>query len=273
MLYNTEAYVIRTIPYGETHAIVTLLTPSGTIAAMARGAKKPQSRLAGGVQLCVRAMYTLYQGRGMGNIQQLEVVDSYRKLREELHLSAYGAYFCELVAACSEERPNGSEAVYRWFGAALDRLRDMRDKPQVVARIWEAKVLRLIGASPNWDACVRCHQPFGRDTAYYLPGEGGFVCSSCFETKQQESLVLEEMAQETVFPASSTRGAVAVPGTVPRILAQFSSVPWERIGTVKLGSNTEDAIRRVLRLQLHDYGGLSLKSRDFVDSIDELWSP
>ncbi|QSO52653.1 DNA repair protein RecO [Alicyclobacillus curvatus] len=293
VLYNTEAYVIRTLPYGETHAIVTLLTPSGTIAAMARGAKKPQSRLAGGVQLCVKAMYTLYQGRGMGNIQQLEVVDSYRKVREQLQLAAYGAYFCELVAACSEERPNGSEAVYRWFGAALDRLRDMRDKPQIIARIWEAKVLRLLGASPRWDRCVRCGEPLGGDpaggeTAYYLPGDGGFVCSSCLAVSRQDSAAggsqqgtssgrtatsLGDLPSgRDVTSGAGRNPAIPVPLSVPRVLAQFSTVPWERIGTVKLGSVTEDAIRKVLRLQLHDYGGLSLKSRDFVDSIDELWS-
>lgn len=252
MLYNTEAYVIRTIPYGETHAIVTLLTPSGTIAAMARGAKKPQSRLAGGVQLGVKAVYTLYQGRGMGSIQQLEVLDSYRQLREQLDLAAYGAYFCELVQCVCEERPNGSEVVYRWFSAALDRLREGHETPRVVARIWEAKVLRLLGVSPRWNNCVHCGNALNGDKAVYVARDGGFVCPDCFRN------------------SGDSRGVIYVPLVVPKVLEQFSQVPWERIGKVRLSASTEHGIGKVLRMQLHDYGGVALKSREFVDSIDEL---
>lgn len=257
MLYNTEAYVIRSIPYGETHAIVTLLTPSGTIAAMARGAKKPQSRLAGGVQLGVKALYTVYQGRGMGNIQQLEVLDSYRQLREQLDLAAYAAYFCELVTSVSEERPNGSEIVYRWFDQALSRLRDGRESASTVARIWEAKVLRLLGASPKWDECIRCGAQLTGNNTLYTVRDGGFICERCFT---QEGGERHDM-----------RGVLSVPPSVPKVLEQFRVVPFERIGQVNLGASTLEGIRSVLRYQLADYGGLSLKSREFVDSIDELW--
>lgn len=231
---------------------------------MARGAKKPQSRLAGGVQLCVKAVYTLYQGRGMGNIQQLEVVDAYRKLREQLDLAAYAAYFSELVAAVGEERPNGSEAVYRWFSAALDRLRDGRDNPQIVARIWETKVLHLLGASPIWNQCVRCHTELAQETVFYAPGEGGFLCPSC-------QVELEQQSVQGSFHAGR-RGAFPVPSSVPKVLAQFRNLPWERIGQIRLSPNTAEVIRNVLRYQLADYGGLSLKSREFVDSIDALWT-
>lgn len=263
VLYNTEAYVIRSIPYGETHAIVTLLTPSGTVAAMARGAKKPQSRLAGGVQLCVKAMYTLYQGRGMGTISQLEVVDSYRHIREQLELSAYGAYFCELVAAVSDERPGGSEAVYRLFGGALDRLRVGQPSAQIVARIWEVKVLRYLGASPRWDECIRCKKPLdGHAPVHYSAMDGGFVCETC-RSGVAQTVANTGRHQSTLLP---------VPAAVPRVLQQFAEIPFERIGEVRLSVATEASIRKVLWFQMVDYGGLNLKSREFVDSIDELLS-
>lgn len=243
--------MIRSIPYGETHAIVTLLTPQGKLAAMARGAKKPQSRLAGGVQLCVHAMYTLSQGRGMGTVQQLEVVDAHRPLRERLDLAAYAAYFCELVGSAADERPNGSDVTFRWFNSALSRLAQGEPPPSVVARIWEAKVLRLIGASPDWLHCVQCGRSLSTGVQY-APANGGLICFECSQGDGRRS----------------TNSISTLP-SLPGILDQFARVPWERIGAVRLNDQTRAQLSQILRHQLHDFGGLSLKSRSFVDKVDD----
>lgn len=257
MLYNTEAIVIRTIPYGETGAIVTLLTPQGTVAAMARGAKKPQSRLSGGVQLCVHGIYTLSQGRGMGTISQFEVIDAHRKLHQELDLAAYAAYFCELVRAAAEERPNGQESLFRSFKECLNRLLSGREIPSVIARIWESKVLLYLGASPDWTSCVQCGSELV-PLAWYYPHLGGFTCSTC-----HASLVAEHRGG---FP-------IQTPSAIPKILSQFSRTPWERMGDVRLQPQTQKLLEQILRHQLADYGGVSLKSRSFVERINELWRP
>ncbi|MDX1771670.1 MAG: DNA repair protein RecO, partial [Planococcaceae bacterium] len=47
MLNRVEGIVLKTRDYGETNKIITLLSSeTGKITAMARGAKKPASRLA-----------------------------------------------------------------------------------------------------------------------------------------------------------------------------------------------------------------------------------
>lgn len=256
LLYNTEAIVVRNIAYGEAHAIVTLLTPSGLVAAMARGAKKPQSRLAAGVQLVVEGMYTLYRKSGMGTLSQLEITNSRRSLREHLLLAAYAAYFCELVSAVAEEAPNGSEVVYRSFQAALNRLEACVEKPPVTARIWETKVLRMLGASPNWMECVACHSDVESSGAYSMV-DGGFLCKACTE--------------RMVNVNDSRRPILFVPGVVPKVLKSFETVPFERVGRVSLSSATFDGMKKVLEIQLREFAGLSLKSKRFLDSIDEVF--
>lgn len=236
--------------------IVTLLTPQGTVAAMARGAKRPQSRLAGGVQLCVHGIYTISQGRGMGNLSQLELVDAHRPLRERIDLAAYAAYFCELVAACSEERPGGSRVVFEWFRDALARLSRSSEPPAVVARIWEAKVLRLIGASPDWQHCVQCGARLA-SRPVYVPRLGGMVCGECAAAAEQSRFGWTD--------------AVRVARAVPSVLYQFAAVPWEKIGAVQLRGETLSQVATVLRIQLRDFGGLSTKSRDFVDRMEALF--
>lgn len=254
MNYNTEAVVIRSIAYGETHAIVTLLTPSGTVAAMARGAKKPQSRLAAGVQLCVKGMYALYQNSGMGTINQVEVQDARRHLREQLEPAAYAAYFCELVRAVAQERPSGSHAVYAQFNGALDRLGKTMtgdDTAEVIARIWEAKILRMLGASPEWTRCVRCGVVMTQG-AWYSAQEGGCICSACQTADQTSGL------HSVGMPLANA---------LPRVLESFSTVPWERLGSVRLSEQGLSTINQVLRAQMLDFAGLSLKSRHVLESL------
>ncbi|MDQ0190470.1 DNA repair protein RecO [Alicyclobacillus cycloheptanicus] len=251
MIYNTEAVVIRSIAYGETHAIVTLLTPNGTVAAMARGAKKPQSRLAAGVQLFVKGMYTLYQNRGMGSLNQVEILDARRPLRENLDLAAYAAYFCELVHAVAEERPHGSHAVYTQFEGALQRLLAEPAMAGVFARVWEAKVLRMSGASPDWTRCVRCTQPL-EGTVGYSSTEGGFLCQRCQAADEAVGV------RSRLIPASPA---------LPRALESFSRVPWERLGQIRLSEASRRTLNEILRAQLLDFAGLSLKSRTILESI------
>lgn len=253
MLYNTEAVVIRSIAYGETHAIVTLLTPSGKVAAMAKGAKKPQSRLTAGVQLCVHGMYSIYQKTGMGTLSQAEVLNSYRSLREQLEMAAYAAYFCELVAAVSDDRPNGDARVYRLFLGALNRLTQAGENPALTARVWEAKVLRLLGASPDWRECVRCQVTLA-DGIVYSPAEGGFLCPSCARNLH-----------------GLGKPVIPVPAGIARILEMMTGVPWERLGQVNLNPRTQASLKQVLQFQMTEFAGLSLKSLEFLNSLDE-WS-
>jgi DNA repair protein RecO (recombination protein O) len=240
------------MPYGETHAIVTLLTPSGMVAAMARGAKKPQSRFAAGVQMCVQGLFTISQRSGMGTVQQLEIIQSRRGLRERLDLAAYAAYFCELVQSVAQDRPHGSEAVYNLFAGALDRLQIGQEPPSVIARIWEAKVLQWVGVNPTWSRCTRCHETI-TGPALYIPREGGMVCEHC-----------------SLADVDTLRSAKAVQAAIPHVLESFSRVPWERIGSLRLSDQNVKLMGSILQTQLQEYAGISPKSRAFLESIADV---
>ena len=76
---------LRSIPYGESNKIVTLFTrEAGKLTAMARGAKKPTSRLAAVTQPFTHGSFLIRKGRGMGTLEQGEQIDSMRPIREDL---------------------------------------------------------------------------------------------------------------------------------------------------------------------------------------------
>ena len=79
MLQKCEGIVIRTTDYGETNKIVTLYTREwGKIGVMARGAKKPNSRLSAITQLFTYGYFLLQNGRGLGSMQQGEIITPLR---------------------------------------------------------------------------------------------------------------------------------------------------------------------------------------------------
>ncbi len=65
MLQKCEGIVLRTTDYGETNKIVTLYTREwGKIGVMARGAKKPKSRLSAITQPFTYGYFLMQKGNG-----------------------------------------------------------------------------------------------------------------------------------------------------------------------------------------------------------------
>lgn len=62
---RTEAIILRRTNYGEADRILNMLTPqSGRVAAIAKGVRRPKSKLVGGLELFAVCDITLAQGRG-----------------------------------------------------------------------------------------------------------------------------------------------------------------------------------------------------------------
>ena len=82
MLYKWEGIVLKVRAYGESNKIITLLTrEAGKVATMARGAKKPSSRLASVTQPFTYGVFMVQHHTGMGTLQQGEHLNSMRHMQ------------------------------------------------------------------------------------------------------------------------------------------------------------------------------------------------
>lgn len=61
---RTEAIVVRRTNYGEADRIVQLITPEGKLSVLARGVRRPKSKLAGGIELLSVSDITYLAGKG-----------------------------------------------------------------------------------------------------------------------------------------------------------------------------------------------------------------
>lgn len=81
---RTRAIVLRRTNYGEADRILDLLTPDGRMSAMARGARKEKSKLAGGIELFAVCDVVIGQGKGeLGVLTSARMVQFHRHILED----------------------------------------------------------------------------------------------------------------------------------------------------------------------------------------------
>ena len=147
MLTKVEGYVLRAIPYGENNKIITILTEElGKRTAMARGAKKPASRFSAVTQPFTHGHFLLQQGKGMGTLQQAEIIQSMRHIREDFLKTAYASVITELVDKLTEQDV-ASSGIYQLLHQAMQAIEEEQD-PEAILLFVEWKMLPVAGIRP-----------------------------------------------------------------------------------------------------------------------------
>ena len=74
--YRTLGFVLMRTNYGEADRILNIITPNGKVSAIARGARKSKSKLAGGIELISQIDFNIHHGKG-----DLDVVTGAKMLK------------------------------------------------------------------------------------------------------------------------------------------------------------------------------------------------
>ncbi|OES44337.1 DNA repair protein RecO [Domibacillus iocasae] len=244
MLEKWEGIVLRTNDYGETNKIVTMLTrEKGKKAAVARGAKKTNSRLSGVTQPFTHGYFLVQGGKGLGTMQQGEALDSMRHIREDLLKTAYAAYIVELTDRTTEDGQAGAP-LFELVRKSLAYINDGVD-PAIVTNIFEMKMLSQAGLRPELSSCAVCGEMEGRFG--FSIRENGLICHRCFE-KDPYYLPLS--------PAAI------------RLLRLFYFFDLDRLGTIDVKESTKKELRAAISMYYDEYAGLYLKSRRFLEQME-----
>ena len=74
--YQTEAVIIKKVKLGEADRILTLYTPHlGKIQGVAKGVRRPRSKLAGHLELLTHSQVSLARGRNLDTIIGSQTID------------------------------------------------------------------------------------------------------------------------------------------------------------------------------------------------------
>src|SRR5690625_7274615 len=79
------------------------------VSAICKGDNKTKSKLSSLAQPFIKANFFIYLSKGLSTVQQGEIIESFRSIREDIIKTAYAAYLVELTTLRSEERRVGKE--------------------------------------------------------------------------------------------------------------------------------------------------------------------
>src|SRR5215216_5491190 len=97
-IYRTDAVVLSRLDFGEADRILTVYTPHlGKVGIIAKGARKPKSRLLPHLEYFTRSRLMLAKGRDLDVVTGAETLDAHLALREDLDAYAHASHCAELL--------------------------------------------------------------------------------------------------------------------------------------------------------------------------------
>ena len=177
--YTTEAIVLSRFDLGEADRVLTLITPSiGKLKAIAKGIRRPTSRIGGSLEPFAELHVLLARGRTFEVVTQVSVGHAWLNLRDSLESAATAWYLAELADRSLEER-HAAEPVYALLRRAYELL-DAGMAPGRVARWYEMHLADELGVRPEVDRCVECDRVLEADGRFrWVPLLGGVLCDRC----------------------------------------------------------------------------------------------
>jgi len=243
--YQTEAIIIKKIKLGEADRILTLYTPYlGKIRAVAKGVRRPKSKMAGHLELLTHSLVSLARGRNLDTITGSQTINSFLPLKSDLKLTSCGLYATELVdqftADHIENRP-----LFQLLLETMHRLCRGGDN-ELVLRYFELHLLNQVGYRPQLQQCVSCHQPLEPTTNSFCPGAGGMLCPSCCQT------------QPLTRPVSVN---------ALKVLRLLQSSDYDTVVKLKMDSELSHQLEMVMRDYLRYLLEREVKSAAWLDTL------
>jgi DNA repair protein RecO (recombination protein O) len=228
---RTDAIVLRKIDYQDTHQIVTLLTRAqGKIGAIARGVRKSSRRFEAGLPPFA-VMEIEYapskEPSSLSTLRAARLMTVYPRLLQSLPRMQCAGEGLEFARRVLQEHDADVAAfqVVQSFLAALDATDsgggvdpEGGSDPVVVLRLFEYRLMSVLGFGPRLTSCVSCGRaPGPRQKASYDVQDSSIRCRQCGGA----SVVLDAVVRERL-------------GSVAHNWSALVSAPWSRAESEQL---------------------------------------
>jgi DNA repair protein RecO (recombination protein O) len=251
--YQTEAIIIKKVKLGEADRILTLYTPHlGKIQAVAKGVRRPRSKLAGHLELLTHSQVSLARGRNLDTIIGSQTIHSFLPLKSDLQLTSYALYTTEVVNQFTAENIEN----YPLFQLLLDtmhRLCQAGDN-ELVLRYFEIQLLNEVGYRPQLQQCVSCRSRLEPITNSFCSSTGGILCPSC-----HQSLALGGQGQPLTYPLS-------VNGL--KVLRLLQNSDYDTVSRLKMNPELSQGLEAVMRDYLKYLLEREVKSTAWLDTLN-----
>lgn len=247
-IQKSEGILLRRHLFRETSLILTFYTKDcGKINGIVRGARGPRSSFGGAsMEIFAHDEVVFYERKrgGLFTISQCELIDFFNPIRASLEKLSYANYLAELTDSVTALGDKSAEV----FELLLNSLRLLAGESSArrIARIFEIKLLSLLGIMPGLEACVNCRGSVEGASRFSLR-HGGLICKACLKADTLARPILQ--------------------GTI-NFIEHVRSLPFDRVARVKVSSEVGQELEKILRSFLDYHIERRLKTVEFIKSIE-----
>ena len=190
--FVTDAINLKTYNLSESDKIVVMYSKEkGLIRGVAKGVKKPKSKLGARMDLLVANKLMLYKGKNMDRLCQAEAINTFNKTRQNMDKIFYSMYISEVVNNFGVEEDPCSKDIYELLYKALDKISNAKDNVEILIAIikFQLKMMQISGFGIELDTCLCCGEHIKDENMFFSSNMGGIICSECNKTFNIKTLM------------------------------------------------------------------------------------
>lgn len=170
---SVRGLVIKETPSGEADKYITVLTEdSGKVVLLARGARKPKSKLMSAASLFVYGEFFYFNGGGFKSLNSADILEGFYGIQSDYERLVYSSY---VVEAADKTAYGDTGELLRLVLYTLTAIAKTGLRPALIVCAFRLKLLDTAGFLNTEGICVLC----GGEGGFFSPEEGGFVCRKC----------------------------------------------------------------------------------------------
>ncbi|MDO5374676.1 MAG: DNA repair protein RecO [Staphylococcus rostri] len=245
MLVKQKGIIIKTVDYGESDKIITVLNEHGAkIPLMVRRAKKAKSGLQASTQLFVEGLFIYNKWRGMGTLTSVDVINSHYDLRIDLFTNSYATLCLETIDGAFDADKVDPQ-MYALLTFALTQI-DAGVSAQLVANIVMLKCITYYGFDINLTHCaVKNTDEPGEFVGYSFKYDG--VIS---KTAAHLDPHLMPLSNKALY-----------------LMAILKQLPLSKINSLSIHEDIIEEMSQFILMIYKEYAGMYFKSQRMINQL------
>jgi len=182
--FTTDAINLKNYPLNDNDSIVVMFSKTkGLIKAVAKGAKKPKSKLGARIQSFVANKLMLSEGKNLDTIIEAQSHNTFYKLRYDLDKLSYSMYIAEVVNSFCSKNFNNDEnysQIYDLIFNSYKKITESSTKEEILLTClkFQIKIMSLLGWGLDFSTCSICQNELNDDCLFSFE-TGSFSCYCC----------------------------------------------------------------------------------------------
>ena len=183
--YTTNVINLTSYDFSENDRIVVMYSKEkGLIRGIAKGCKKPKSKLGATMQALVANRIIMNKGRNLDIVAQVEALDSFKNLKKDFNKLSLSMYCAEIISNYGMEDDVNSNEIYELLYKCLNVLSKKESSVDLLLCVirFQLKIMAQTGLKISLKTCSNCDCNFMQNENYkFSIATGGILCSNCYK--------------------------------------------------------------------------------------------